>query len=283
MKNNHLRRIISIVVVTLVGVFTTSVIFAYPIFVAEVDLVGKVYQKGDIPPNDFLDSLRFTVENHDLGIPDKTFSPNEDGIIPLGSYNFYTEGTYTLTISQNPVNNEKYKDDRKDVKVVIVVVFDETSQQLTANIEYMKNDKQVNEIYFENTYMNNQDVVIESQRSNDSLNPGNIITEEIKISNPSKLPIYGIYIRKYIPKDCMFESISGDGGSYGAIQGREHGTWFIPILNGNESLTLSLKFKINICVSKDNDFQTKFMYEVTNKTDIIYTNDPVDPKQIVEL
>ena len=109
---------------------------------------------------------------------------------------------------------------------------------------------------------------------------GAIITYHIKLENLYDKDLVGLRIREYIPEYTHYYSHSGSLGDYGYVNGKEHITWFIPVLRAGESVNLEFKVSKDYCVQ--GNIAAKLYYEVTGSESKPYSNMIKDPSNVVK-
>lgn len=109
---------------------------------------------------------------------------------------------------------------------------------------------------------------------------GAIITYHIKLENLYDKDLVGLSIREYIPEYTHYYSHSGSLGEYGYVNGKEHITWFIPVLRAGESVNLEFKVSKDYCVQ--GNITAKLYYEVTGSESKPYSNMAKDPSNVVK-
>ena len=109
---------------------------------------------------------------------------------------------------------------------------------------------------------------------------GAIINYHIKIENLYDTDLIGLRIREYMPEYTHYYSHSGSLGDYGYVNGKEHITWFIPVLRVGESINLEFKASKDYCVQ--GNISTKLYYEVTGSESKPYSNMARDPINVVK-
>ena len=83
-----------------------------------------------------------------------------------------------------------------------------------------------------------------------------------------------------MPEYTHYYSHSGSLGDYGYVNGKEHITWFIPVLRAGESINLEFKASKDYCVQ--GNIATKLYYEVTGSESKPYSNMARDPINAVK-
>ena len=109
---------------------------------------------------------------------------------------------------------------------------------------------------------------------------GAIITYHIKFENLYDKDLVGLRLREYIPEYTHYYSHSGSLGEYGYVNGKEHITWFVPVLRAGESVNLEFKVSKDYCVQ--GNIAAKLYYEVTGSESKPYSNMAKDPSNVVK-
>lgn len=114
--------------------------------------------------------------------------------------------------------------------------------------------------------------------SAEGIAPGRTFTLTIRFTNTSNQTQYGLYIREYVPAYCLY--VSHSGGSYGAIQGKEHVTLFMPEIGAKQTVTIQMNLRMNVCTPDTVVLNCPTYYEITGSRDTIQTNDPQNPAEL---
>ena len=120
-------------------------------------------------------------------------------------------------------------------------------------------------------------VVKASDTNGKTVKPDEQITYKITVTNTGETVLTGIRVRDYIPANTHFISADNDG-ERGAINGKQHVTWFIVSLNPGQSITLSFVVQVDSCVKNGTEITNTALYEVTDDPAPPSTNDPDDPE-----
>lgn len=108
--------------------------------------------------------------------------------------------------------------------------------------------------------------------------PGASFTLTIRFTNTLGQTQYGLYLREYVPAYCQY--VSHSGGSYGAVNGKEHVTLFVPEFAANQTIVIQLTVRMNLCTPDAITLICPTYYQITGNKATIATNDPQDPTEI---
>lgn len=124
-----------------------------------------------------------------------------------------------------------------------------------------------------------EDLSIVKKANVKEVKPGGLLTYTLNVKNKGDATLTGIVIRDYVPDYTLFYKFNDSIGKYGAINKREHVTWFIETLQAGESLELSFTVRVNTCIPNNAEISNTALYTVTDNPTPIYTNDPNDPAE----
>ncbi len=269
---------------------------------AYVTLSGNVRLTGDKVTGDIKSGqfqFEVTSENDDLRLPERVNYVESGGSLPLGSYTFTEEGSYVFKIQQVKENVKGYTYDTDAVTAHIKIKKNAQTNQLESTITYQKSGRSVAGIVFTNTYTAApaaspaetaepeaapeaaSEAVLETEFTVDhnEVVPGGEVTFSMQFANTGNTMLVGLYIRQYVP-DYMLYVKCEENGNYGAIDGREHATWFVAELPPGESVTVWLTCRLYICLPDDVQIISHGCYEVTGLAGGVMTNDPEDPAEL---
>ena len=116
--------------------------------------------------------------------------------------------------------------------------------------------------------------------SPDYAEDGDVITYHIKLKNLYDRDLIGLRVREYIPEFTHYYAHSGSLGEYGYVNGKEHVTWFIPVLKVGESADLEFQVTKDYCVQ--GNITTKLYYELTGSKSKPYANMAEDPGNVIK-
>ncbi|MDD3360425.1 MAG: FctA domain-containing protein [Hespellia sp.] len=239
------------------------------------DEKGKNLTADETKENPFV--VQVISESEQLSVEQENYTWNGCGTLGLGSYTFRKSGTYVLLIKQEAGTDLEYTYDQSVYQVLIAVSQDENGK-LSSEVRYLKDGTEVDGIVFYNTRQNAVDV--STSYNMNSFLPGTEITQTVTVHNRTDQTVTGIRIRDYMPEQCLYLSHAGSG-SYGAIKGREHVTWYLPELLPGETKVQTVTYRVNLCVSDQEINGGSVLYEITGDEIPWPVNDPKDPERSI--
>lgn len=244
----------------------------------DVPLTGNVILRGEKGTDQIRqDEFSFRLSGEE--IEEEIIGVSPAGTVDFGKITIYGEGEFHFFIEQVMKNVAGYTYDISPIQISIQSYRDEQGT-LTYEMEYRKNEVKTDRMQFVNEYHTPEEkkLDVRTESTSDTVTPLGEVTHTIHVKNMGLTTLDGIYIREYIPTYSLYLSHTGEAGRYGAIQGREHVTWFFEQLAAGEEKTLSLSFRINECVPTETAKDSKILFQVTEDRRQIPTNDPQDPR-----
>jgi len=253
-----------------------------------LNLTAKICLSGertteDIKAGEF--ACYIISENPNVQIDTSLREVEAGGTVELGSFSFNGKGVYIFWIKQKQMGRGGYVYDQTQYRIIVSVSRDENGE-LQAKQWYMQGGDTRKEVVFYNICKESRQALAEGVLNvnlacNEEIK-GSIreVTHKIILHNEGESTLRGVWSREYVPEYCGYISHTGDG-VYGAVEGKEHVTFYLSSLRPGEEREFTITFRINPCRPVNWKEEAFFRYEILGEDVKPAVNDPVEPAESV--